>query len=288
MKNLFLIILLFIFGYSTTYCQEKNEYLKFDNFKIDSALTNSLKSLNFTNEEKKKTINKVKDYYSYYEQSEWAIEEKLLVDNFTFLELNGDGKPDLIFQGWSGGESNCIKIHLSNDNEFVSPIVFYQELKDIKIENGIIKSLIAVNRGCCAEYVEQETTYSFDKNFNSKLILQRVRIKALPEKYEILNAPIKFTIENEFYKLRGEPKIDNTGTFIYDYPNQGNTLAIFKKGLKGKVWAKDNSDPDREWWYVEMEPTNEKLEFDMFSYFDNKKQLRRMGWMSSRFLKTIE
>ena len=142
--------------------------------------------------------------------------------------------------------------------------------------------------GCCADYVQQELTYEFDKEFNSKLIVKRARIGALSKKYEILKTPINFTIENEIYKLRGEPTIDNNGTFIYDYPEQGNTIAIFKKGSKGKAWAMDNSDPEREWWYVEMDPINDSPEFDMFNYIDDKNQLRRMGWMSSRFLKSIE
>tara|TARA_B110000091_G_C13809688_1_gene474372 strand:- start:2410 stop:3300 length:891 start_codon:yes stop_codon:yes gene_type:complete len=296
MKNLTsIIIILFLFVCLPVNSQQNSElpntkkiHLMFDNFQIDTTLTNSLNKFDLSTENKKILINKVKSFYNYYLQSEWAVKEKPLEDNFTFLELNADGKPDLIFQGWSGGEPECIKIHFSNSSGFDSPIIFFQNLKDIKIANGKIKSLTSINLGCCAEYIEQESTYEFDKELNSKLAINRSRIRALPNKYEILNSPIKFTIKNEVYKLRGEPIIDDNGTFIYDYPEQGNTIAIFKKGSKGKAWAKDNSDPEREWWYVEMEPIQTPLEFDMFNYIDNKNKLRRMGWMSSRFLIKIE
>lgn len=221
-------------------------------------------------------------------ESDWALERKVLIDNFKFLELNADGRPDLIFQGWSGGEPECVRIHFSNETGFAFPINFYQYLKDIRVEDGKIKSLNILNPGCCAEYVEQELVYSFDKELEHKLSFHRARIGALPDKYEILNSPIEFTIENDVYKLRGEPIIDDTGSFVYDYIDEGNMMAIFEKGTRGRAWAKDNSDPDREWWYVEMEPIKDTLDFDLFKNYDEQGQLRRMGWMSSRFLKEMK
>ena len=111
MKNLFPIILLFLFGYLNGNSQQNNElpnsekvHLRFDNFQVDSMLTKSLDTITLTTENKKILINKVKGFYEYYTQSKWAVEKKPLEDNFTFLELNADGKPDILFQGWSGGE----------------------------------------------------------------------------------------------------------------------------------------------------------------------------------------
>lgn len=297
MNKILTILLLLIIGCTTAGNTDKvdsyekkilpNEKIKFkfDNFNIDTTLTQSLKELSLTVAEKESLIKKVKGQYDYYLQSEWAIKRKPFLDNFTFLELNDDGKPDLLFQGWQGGEPECVRIHFSNSTGFDSPVSFYQYLKDIKIENRKIITLTTVDPGCCAEYVEQELTYEFDQEFKYKLIFHRARIRTLPGKYDIFDSPISFTVENEVYKLRGEPMIDDTGTFVYDYYNEGNTMAIFEKGSQGRAWARDNSDPKREWWYVEMEPIQDSLDFDMFRYYDEQGQLRRMGWMSSRFLK---
>lgn len=299
MKTLFSLMLLFIVSCTTTdYSEtndssEKKEPIKdtiiiFDNFHLNNTLTHSLDEFSLTPEEKQMWIEKVKEHYIYYIENEWGVKTKPLIDNFTFLELNADGKPDLLFQGWSGAEANCVKIHFSSNAGFESPVEFYQNVKNIKIENGKIKSLTIVDQGCCAEYIEQEFTYTFDQEYKQELILHRARIGALADKYEILNSPIKFTIENETYKLRGEPIIDDTGTFVYDFYEKGNVVAIFKKGAQGRVWAKDKSDPEREWWYVEMDPIQVSLDFDMFSHHAKQGQLRRMGWMSSKFLKELK
>ena len=300
MNRLLPIILLLIIGCTTADNSDKVDNqvtgtpttetikFKFDNFHIDTTLTQSLSEFSLTLDEKQTLIEKVKGQYDYYLQSEWAVKRKPFLDNFTFLELNADGKPDLLFQGWSGGEPECVKIHFSNSTGLDSPVSFYQYLKDIKIENGKIISLTTVDPGCCAEYVEQELTYEFDQEFKHELVLHRARIGTLPDKYEIFESPITFTVENSIYKLRGEPMIDDTGTFVYDYYNEGNTMAIFEKGSQGRAWARDNSDPEREWWYVEMDPIQDSLDFDMFKYYDEQRQLRRMGWMSSRFLKEIK
>ena len=300
MKLLRPILLILLYGCSTANIDNSdidvsNEKLNsgqtekdLDLFRFDTTLTQSLSEFPLSLEEKKILIAEIESQYDYYIQSEYAISKKPLLDNFTFIELNADGKPDLLFQGWSGGEPECISIHFSSGNKLDSAVTFYQFLKDIKIENGRIKFLTTVDPGCCSDYVEQELTYEFDQELKSKLIGQRVRIRAESFECRILNSPIQFTVENASYKLRGEPMVNDTNTLNYDYIDQGNTIAVFNEGSKGQAWAINSSDTERDWWYVEMEPTVDSLEFDMFNYIDNKQSLRRVGWMSSRFLKVIE
>src|SRR5690606_32571154 len=131
---------------------------KFDNFNIAPVPINESR---LTVAENQALIKEIESHYDYYLQSEWAVERKTFIDNFQILELNGDNKPDILYQGWSGGEPDCVKIHFSNKDGFDAPVSFYQYLKDIKVEKGEIKSLTTVDPGCCAEYVEQELTYSF-------------------------------------------------------------------------------------------------------------------------------
>jgi len=255
----------------------------FDNFQIDSSKIAALSNFELSRLEKEKIANQLRPEYDYLYQYEWSQPKKPFVDHFLFIELNNDGKPDLIFQGESGGEPRCIKIHFSKANGYDSSIVFMQYLKSLTVENGQIKSLTMVDPGCCAEYVEQELTYLFDENLNHEIVSHRARIGKLDVKYEILKAPIRFEVQNDKYKLRGEPLIDDTGTFVYDYHELGNTVAVFKKGATGQAWAMDKSDPEREWWYVEMNPISDTLEFDMFNFYDASK-LKRLGWMSSKYL----
>jgi hypothetical protein len=195
--------------------------------------------------------------------------------------------PDLIFQGWSGGEADFVQIHLSNKDDYEKPLTFYQKLKEIKVENGFIKELIVLDFGCCAEYVEHERKYFFDKNTMPVLQFERARIKALDKKYRILNTPIYFEVQNDGYKLRGAPKVDDTSTFVYDFHKQGNTMTTFNKGDVGYAWVINKNDPEREWWYVEMMPVNRKIENEMF-YVKAPLTYRRIGWMSSKYLKRIK
>mgnify|MGYP000212218231 CR=1 FL=1 len=297
MKNLIPIILLFLIACGTDKNSDSQNlkkestkvltYETFDNFIIDSTVIESIARFNISNEEKERITKTLRPEYEYLYQYEWSQPESPFVDLFIFLELNNDGKPDLIFQGESGGEPQCVRIHFSNKKGFDSSMVFMQYLKDLKIDNGHIKYLTVVDPGCCAEYVEQELTYEFDNNLNHNLVLQRARIGKLAEKYKILETPILFKVQNDRYKLRGDPIIDDTSTFIYDYPNSGNTLAIFSKGAKGKAWAIDKSDSLRDWWYVEMNPISDTLEFDMFNYHDDS-QLKRFGWMSNKYVEEIK
>jgi hypothetical protein len=259
----------------------------FDNFKIDTNEIAALSSIDLSRQEKENLANKLRPEYDYLYEYEWAQPNKPFFDHFLFLELNNDGKPDMIFQGESSGEPQCVKIHLSNENGFDGSIVFMQYLKKLVVENGQIKSITLLDPGCCSEYVEQELTYFFDENLNYKLVRHRARIGELERQYNILESPIHFEVINDKYKLRGKPVINDTGTFIHDHPNLGNTIAVFEKGATGKAWAVDKSDPEREWWYVEMNPTSDTLEFDIFTY-QSASKLKRLGWMSSRYLKQIK
>lgn len=298
MKKLYPILFLLIIGCSNDKSSDKQEQqseLKaklvfernFDNFDIDTNKIAALSNFDISELEKEKIAETLRPEYEYLYEYEWAQPKKPFVDHFLFIELNNDGKPDLIFQGESGGEPRCVKIHFSNENGFDSSIVFMQYLKELKVNNGRIKSITLVDPGCCAEYIEQELTYVFDNEFNSKRTIQRARIGKLERQYEILESPIYFKVLNAKYKLRGEPSIDDTNTFIYDYPKIGNTIAIFQKGATGKAWAIDKSDPERDWWYVEMNPIFDTLEFDMFNFY-NSSELKRFGWMSSRYLGKIK
>jgi|GEM_PF-2102607 len=244
----------------------------------------SLDELRLTHSHELALISDAKEHYTYYLESDWARKAKPFEDNLTFMELNGDGQPDVLFQGWSGGEPECVNIHLSTHEGLDTALSFYQYLKDLHVKDGHVQSMIILDPGCCAEYVLQELTYTFDAQFKPTLALQRAWVYPLPDSIPVFGEPISFRVENEWYKLRVTPMINDTGTYIYEHQEVGNTAAIFKKGATGKAWAKDTTDPEREWWFVEMDPISDTLEFDAFWYYDSTGQLRRMGWMSSRYL----
>lgn len=296
MNRLLIYIILLIVSAVSTGCgdsaeQKKNPsldtsksstILEFDNFKKDGC---QIEELNLSDTEKEVLLTQIWEHYEWLDTESYSeIANKSIKDCFSFLELNQDGIPDIIFQGWSGGEGDWVRIHFSEKGSYRKPTDLRQYMKNIEVLDGKIKHLTIVNYGCCAEYVEEEIRYSFDDRQNHWAEIHRARIGALADKYEILDTPIPFTVENDVYKLRGEPLIDDTSTFNYDHYKKGNTVAIFPKGSIGIAWAIDNSDPEREWWYVEMEPIAKQLKFDMF-YFDDPTGVRRFGWMSSRFLK---
>ncbi len=218
-----------------------------------------------------------------YEERDYS-DEKKFNDRFHFIDLNADGKLDVIYAGFSGSEPDIVKIFLNKGNQLIPVFQGYQDLSTLVFdENKQLRSFTLLDFGCCAEYNEYETKYKVDNNFKIELIYQRARLVRTIPPTNIWSKPIKFLTLNDDYTLRSEPIKEDTGTYIYDAIGEGNFVAKYPKNAKGLAWAAYKDKTNRVWWFVEMYPV-QNLKKNQIYRRDSLVAPRALGWMSSRFL----
>lgn len=224
------------------------------------------------------------DSWAYYYDDNEPYSEKKFKDCFHFMDLNADGKLDVIYGGFSGSEPDLVKIFLHKENQFVPVFEGYQELSALVFDaNKKLTSFIILDFGCCDQYVEYETKYNVSDNFNIALNYQRARIVRTQAPKTIWSKPIKFNTLNDGYALRSEPIKDDTATYLYGYSVEGNTVTKYPKNAKGLAWAEYKDKSNRVWWFVEMYPAD-NLKKNLIYRRDSLVSPRALGWMSSRFL----
>lgn len=223
-------------------------------------------------------VQHVKDHYGFYASMYGAEDDPPLAEKFTVLELNDDEHPDLVYQGWSGGEPDLVSFHLGSDTGFSEPIKFHQYTKSISGSSGSgIEWLTIYDPGCCADPVRQEATCTFNKEAKRDTLYHRAWIGGIQYPEEIDEHPKEFRVQRNDRILRNAPKADDSTVGLVDPAVKGNRIAVLDRSNTGKIWGSYSSEK-KEWVFVEMDPVRDSLESDMFSYHDYG-ELRRMGWM---------
>ena len=225
-----------------------------------------------------------------------ALARKEFKRSFHFAELNGDGLPDLIYEGRSGGEANMVHFYLNRKYKMEWVFTDYQYLMDMQFRNNTLLSFVIFNQGCCAETVEFERHFAVDSLFHCRLTIQRAILQGMkvsdrhyghPDGF--FDRPVKFRILNPEYTLRYSPGIIDTLPDDVDFTERdkknGNIIARYPTGSRGFAWAYKKDTTGREWWLVEMEPAV-FLSYKMFYDYDDK-LTHYYGWMSSRFLEKL-
>ncbi len=227
----------------------------------------------------------VKDFFPFYSESEdWPGS---YTEYFHFMDIDGDGDRDFIYDGWSGGEPMMVSIYLYQNGHFELLLNQFTHIADIRFEGGKLSKLIIDNPGCCMPVMEYRYTYKFvsenDGQFTAYLTENKGWHVDTQKPVEWFAAPIRFEVLNTPYSLRITPEIINEGHHFLDLT--GNLLETFRMGDTGTALAAETDSTGRIWWYVVMDPPEDILpktdEPDDFP-------LKYEGWMSSRFLKTIE
>lgn len=201
------------------------------------------------------------------------------------IDINSDGKLDVIYEGPSGAEGDKVQIFLYEKDKFTNVFEGYQNLQSLNIENGKLKSFILLNFGCCADYNESQVQYFVNNKFEIKPLFERTKVSYIHPPKSIFKSPIKFKVINDKYTLRSSPLVDDTATYIWDKVTEGNWVERFPKGSTGYAWAEKKDKTGRIWWFVEMEPLKSQKGS---SHGDEFIPTRHLGWMSSRFLKKLE
>jgi hypothetical protein len=232
--------------------------------------------------------------YPYFENA-YAAKSDNYSQSFHFVELNNDQWPDLVFEGWSGGEGTKVDIYINRQWRMEKVFSDFMRIKDLAFVDKRLQSLVIYNTGCCAEFVMFERLYKVDKNYKFTLARQRAIINgmeasdkdhAAPDGF--FEEPLRFKTINDNYTLRYAPEISDEKPLnldIDDKDARGNIIGVYPKGAEGIAWAYKKDATGREWWLVEMAPRT-GLSFTLYRDEDDF-PTHYYGWMSSRFVEKL-
>lgn len=208
------------------------------------------------------------------------------LNQFHILDFDDDKDLDIIFQGFSGAESECFRVILNENGTFEEKLFVWGEIQKVtKNENDLI--LTFIEYGCCGDVEERlkrlKLNVSKDSIFktNSEMIVYHSDIASNDNEFE---KPRKFQIINKNYHLRVTPEINNTEWFSPD--SIGNSYLIYNENDQGIALGEKADKTGRIWWYVRMNATDKHARINHDT--DEKIQPFFEGWMSSKYLTEIK
>lgn len=221
--------------------------------------------------------------------------KNLLLDskfgNFYYFNINSItsgiiyiGKPDI------EEILNVIWIKNNNENEYTFISDFYGKIKcSLKDSDSNIQFIVSSDWCCGADVGTIQIYKYFDEN-TKKIFrcFQRIKIPYNLNFPENLITPLRFIIQNEKYKLRASPEINNLpdSSDLERYGViEGNTLASIEKNSTGTAYAESIDSTGRKWWFVILDK-NTNISDSWLSGWGKKSDLY-CGWLSSRFTTVI-
>jgi hypothetical protein len=242
-------------------------------------------------EQRQKLMDKVKDHFPHlvesaqYSGNDWKDEFKR---NFIFFDWTGDGKLDLIYTGWGGGEADYVRLFTYKNDSYNEVLTAYQRLVNVEFEGDQIKRIIFGDPGCCDAYIYFETTYDIvqineqpQADFTNRTGI--IRGTYFPTNY--FDKPIRFQTTTKGYTLRSSPSVDGpAATMLYD-ELPGNAIGIYPNKTTGVALAEYTDNTGRIWYFVEIDPECQPDETAFYDITDLPTIVR--GWMISSYL-TVE
>jgi hypothetical protein len=284
----YLLLLLFVF-----FCFSNKPLLASDSlpfFTFNNKINWTKFEKKVSDKDRRDYALKIKNQFDFFFEQARYLPDKYDINNFEqnlhFIDLNGDGKLDIIYEGFSGTESDFTEMLINKDNGFIKVVYFNQYLETLEFDkSGKLNSYTTLDFGCCAAFTGYETKYLVNDKFETSILSQRAMTSYTKEPKTLFSKPIKFSTINDSYTLRSAPLKDDSSTIIYCAMDKGNVIAIYPKNSIGKAWAETDTT-GRIWWFVEMEPVK-KLSYNLIFYQDSI-PAKILGWMSSRYLKKLE
>jgi len=249
------------------------------------------KILNFLKTEKEK-------YFSYFNKD--SIQYGLdfttngLIHSLHLIDLNKDGVDEIIFTGLSDEEGNRIDIFKKEKTSYTKIFSARQNLTEIIIEKDRLYLYIS-DPGCCAEYSTIQKIFKVDLNlsissFQQTYQSQIINGTKLPD--SLFKKAIRFKVTLDAYKVRFEPKFDDSTKMFYDEMNEfkpsGNIIAKLSKNTAGNALGYMNDQSGTKWWFVEIDE-NARLKNHKNDRTDqtNKFPTHLRGWINSKYIQKL-
>lgn len=240
------------------------------------------------------------DYQLLSRFDKYCRENNLLVASFTMIDsrgentwdytkavdLNNDDLQDVIFSGPSGGEPNVVYFFIQTTTGFEQVFEAMQGVSKVTWKGELLEQVITADWGCCAEIYLTHTVYDVSYNYQNKPIFtktyQSIEVDdELIKPKEYFSDPIQFTVNNDGYKLRLEPAINDTTEYHW-LDITGNTFATLKAGTSGTALAEKTDENGRVWWYVAINFDSNIQNCILRNPDDFPTKV--IGWLSSRYV----
>lgn len=208
------------------------------------------------------------------------------LDEFYFIDLDDDRDRDVIFTGWTGANTDGVLILLTQGNVRRVALRELGSIKNAAFSGNRLSQFTVEDPGCCAEFIVFTKVYSVKAQKDSLKfdIIERTALidqTELPESW--LSITFEFEVMNDKYFMRVSPKVDTVDIEYFGEQANGNIIAEFRKGAKGKALAEKMDDTGRVWWFVEIGPDHKPVTTVFYDIENTKVR----GWMSSRYLKRL-
>ncbi|WP_340153375.1 hypothetical protein [uncultured Marivirga sp.] len=202
------------------------------------------------------------------------------------VDLNNDGLQDVVFDGPSGGEPNIVYFFIQTNSGFEQVFEVMQGISKVTWKDELLSQVITSDWGCCASIHLTHTIYNVNYDNQNRPVFtkafQSIEVRdELTKPKEYLSDPIRFTVNNQGYKLRLEPAINDTTEYHW-LDITGNTFANLKAGTVGTALAEQTDETGRIWWYVAINfDTNvQNCILNTTDEFPTKV----ISWISSRYV----
>jgi hypothetical protein len=216
-----------------------------------------------------------------------------LINKLQFVDLTADGVSEVIYSGPSDGEPNIVEIFQNRNDQYERIFSVMQGVVKPYWKDGKLSRLLTHDRGCCAENRIVNSVYQVNYHQGGTPVFTKVRDiienQGMAKPKQFLDSPLIFEVENDNYKLRMSPIIDDSTYYGYliEHERLGNTLGIVNKGTQGMAYAYSTDETGRTWWYVAIS-TKHELNDSVLYLDDLHDNSYYVGWMSSRFLTKLE
>jgi hypothetical protein len=229
------------------------------------------------------------------------VEQSQSPADYRFVDFSGDGVTDVIYSGWNvdcdgaAGEGRATRFyHVQRDS---ARLVFHGLgiITDMTRPSPLAPVAFVLRYGgCCGDprmFVAwySATTESGSLRFAVADKIMYFRNLGHPTRY--FERPRRFRVTNEIYNLRWTPQVDDESEdYFFDPEHRGNTLAQFQRDAGGVALGASPDSTGRVWWLVLMDPSSRPVSYviDDNDDYNGGPPPRWLGWMSSRFLETVD
>jgi len=198
------------------------------------------------------------------------------------IYINADTLIDFIYQGSSGAESDLVEIFINYNGVLKSIHAEMGRILGItRIVSDSPLQLIFEQYGCCDDPLNFRQVWTLIQDKSEIRIDKSNRIHY----YEMTLFPdridenLMFQVTRTPYKLRATPEIVADENSFHNF-DKGNIIAEFGQGDTGYALSSKTDETGRKWWFVIMDPTNQKSLYNV----GGMKEEKWFGWMSSRYL----
>ena len=237
-------------------------------------------------------------YFSYFNKDsiEYGVDftKSGLIRSLHLIDLNKDGIDEIIFTGLSEEEGNRLDIFKKEKISYTKIFSARQSLTDIIIAKDRLYLYIS-DPGCCAEYSTIQKIFKTDINLSNNSFQQTYQSQIingtkLPD--SLFKKTIGFRVNLEGYKVRLEPKLDDSSKKFYDDMNEfktsGNVIAKLPKNTAGNALGYMTDPSGTKWWFVEID---EKARLRNVKY-DRTDQTKKYpthirGWINSKNIQKL-